>query len=407
MSYLFNDQTLSDYFEATVIYNIKKDIEDLPENQLLASSDDEIIDHIFSKYEIIPLQIFENEMSSESNDIKVRYRDDNREYDGIKFRVELPFTGDSQLWHLRPSTYVSNFPEGSVVCKCNREGMGILVFDIGVELNQNIDASNKQVEGNLKYIKLFIDYQRVDIERLNADIKTVAKNHIHIRREKLKKKEAVIKAFKVPLRRSANAPDVINIPIKRKLIKPLPCAPDKPLEYGISDDDYKHILGVIRHEGATFETIPKIFAIHNEEDLRSIILAHLNGHYLGDATGETFRGIGKTDIRIEFKNRAAFVSECKVWRGEKEISEAIDQLTGYLTWRDCKIAIIIFNKDVKGFPEIQGKVPEVFRTHKSYLQTVSNQPAGEWRYVFKSKDDEDRHVTIHVFLFNLYVTKNN
>ena len=100
------------------------------------------------------------------------------------------------------------------------------------------------------------------------------------------------------------------------------------------------------------------------------------------------------------------MGECKVWHGEKEISEAIGQLTGYLTWRDCKTAIVIFNKDVKGFSGIQEKVPEVFRTHRSYFQTVPNQPAGEWRYILKSKDDEGRHVIIHVFLFNLYVTKN-
>jgi len=78
--------------------------------------------------------------------------------------------------------------------------------------------------------------------------------------------------------------------------------------------------------------------------LRDILLAHLNGHYQGDATGEAFRRSGKTDIRIEDGIRAAFVAECRVWNGQKELSQAIDQLLGYLTWRDCKAAIIIFNK---------------------------------------------------------------
>lgn len=171
-------------------------------------------------------------------------------------------------------------------------------------------------------------------------------------------------------------------------------------------DHYEYILKVIRHEGATFESTPKTFAIHDEEDLRNIILAHLNGHYQGDATGETFRRYGKTDIKIEFENRAAFVGECKVWRGEKEISEAIDQMTGYLTWRDCKTAIVIFNKNIASFSKIQEKLPAVFQAHKNYLRTAPNQSVGEWRYIFKSKDDEDRHIIIHVFLFNLYVSNN-
>ena len=37
---------------------------------------------------------------------------------------------------------------------------------------------------------------------------------------------------------------------------------------------------------------------------------------------DRFRKKGKTDIRIEFENRAAFVAECKLWKGEKKILEA-------------------------------------------------------------------------------------
>lgn len=403
MSDLFSNQKLSDYFEETVIANIQKDIEALPESQFFAPSEDEIIDYIISKYEITPLQIFEMRRASDE-DGKIRYRDDkyNRTYDGVKFHVELPFTGAPELWYLTPSHYVAHFPEGSV--QRDENGGDIIAFDIDVAIDQDTETSNKLAEENLKYIKLFIDEQRKDIERFNASIKTIAKNTINIRREKLAKKNAVIKAFRVPLKRSPNAPDITHIPIKHRIIKPLPSAPNKQPEPGISDDHYEYILKVIRHEGATFESTPKTFAMFDEEGLRDIILAHLNGHYQGDATGETFRKSGKTDIKIEFETRAAFVGECKVWGGGKEISEAIDQLTGYLTWRDCKTAIVIFNKDVKGFKAIQGKVPEIFRAHKNYLQSLPNQPAGEWRYIFKSKDDEERHVTVHVFLFDLYVS---
>jgi hypothetical protein len=45
------------------------------------------------------------------------------------------------------------------------------------------------------------------------------------------------------------------------------------------EDDYEFILKVIRHEGRTYETTPKTFAVHDEEELRDIIVAHLNGHY--------------------------------------------------------------------------------------------------------------------------------
>lgn len=62
-------------------------------------------------------------------------------------------------------------------------------------------------------------------------------------------------------------------------------------------------------------------------------LAHLNGHFGGNAAGERFRRKGKTDICIEFEHRAAFVAECKLWKGPKAFGEAIDQLLGYLMSR--------------------------------------------------------------------------
>ena len=68
----------------------------------------------------------------------------------------------------------------------------------------------------------------------------------------------------------------------------------------------------------------------------------MNATYKGDATGETFRKNGKTDICIERENRSAFVAECKMWTGQKEVKNAIEQLDSYLTWRDCKTALIYF-----------------------------------------------------------------
>lgn len=54
-----------------------------------------------------------------------------------------------------------------------------------------------------------------------------------------------------------------------------------------------------------------------EEDLRNTLLAALNATYKSDAIGEAFINHGKTDICIERENRAAFVSECKMWTGKR------------------------------------------------------------------------------------------
>lgn len=129
----------------------------------------------------------------------------------------------------------------------------------------------------------------------------------------------------------------------------------------------------------------------------------MNGHYQGGASGETFRRAGKTDIRIEDQDRAAFVAECKIWRGAKELTEAVDQLLRYLTWRDCKAAIVIFNKNNAKFTELLDKVPEIIRSHARFKKELGQKGDGEWRFVLFSADDELRQVIVNVFIFNIYV----
>ena len=83
--------------------------------------------------------------------------------------------------------------------------------------------------------------------------------------------------------------------------------------------------------------------------------------------------------------------------------EALDQLLGYLTWRDCKSSLILFNKDVAGFSGIQETIANALKTHRGYLREKPSGRAGEWRVVFQSAEDQGREVTVHVFAFNLYV----
>ena len=47
------------------------------------------------------------------------------------------------------------------------------------------------------------------------------------------------------------------------------------------------------------------------------------------------------------------------------MSEAIDQLLGYVTWRDTKTAILLFNKK-PDLSSIMEKVKETITEHKNY-----------------------------------------
>ena len=82
-------------------------------------------------------------------------------------------------------------------------------------------------------------------------------------------------------------------------------------------EEYDHILAVISNMAHVIERSPKMFKRMGEEELRQHFLVQLNGHYEGNATGETFNYNGKTDILIRERGKNIFVAECKIWDGPK------------------------------------------------------------------------------------------
>jgi len=56
-----------------------------------------------------------------------------------------------------------------------------------------------------------------------------------------------------------------------------------------------------------------------------------------------------------------FIAECKIWEGKKRFSEGVDQLLGYLTWRDTKAAMIALLYERKGGDGDRVKALETLR----------------------------------------------
>ena len=409
--YLFSGARLYDAIDVNNA-KIERKIKAIPETQFLNTSDEVIKEHLISDLELEPIILYEDQKVMEQQethvDVTGRFEYDTfpgegrKMVPGIRVVISIPFTGEASLWKLTPNSSRSDCSVGTI-----HEAMGNGIGHLDIVLQQTSqtpgEAFKRDLDSMLDNIRFNLENQKKQIEAANKQLPEKIQQAITQRRERLGKHANIIEALNIPMKKKPGAPDMTAIPVRRKLVRPLPPAPNKPAEPGIRNEDYEHVLSVIRHEGCSFEATPATFAVHNEEELRDIILAHLNGHYLGDASGETFRAAGKTDIRIEAENRAAFVGECKVWHGPNKLLEAVDQLLGYLTWRDCKAAIVLFNKDVAGFSGIQVKIPETLAAHPNCLQQESIPEAGEWRFRFRSAEDEDRQVTVHVFLFNLFV----
>ena len=106
-----------------------------------------------------------------------------------------------------------------------------------------------------------------------------------------------------------------------------------------------------------------------------------------------FNGQGKTDLLLNWEGDNAFIGECKIWTGPAKLREAIDQLLGYVTWRDTKAALIVFIK--KGTPsDVIRKARNEVEAHASFVRLKAEVSETRFDYVLQSPGDTERHIDL-------------
>jgi hypothetical protein len=165
-------------------------------------------------------------------------------------------------------------------------------------------------------------------------------------------------------------------------------------------EDYGEILRIVSNMVRVMEQSPRAFVDMQEEDLRTHFLVQLNGQFAGGATGETFNFDGKTDILVKDRGGNVFIAECKIWRGAEELKSAIDQILGYVTWRDTKAALIIFNRN-KNFSAVVGQLPTIVKTHPSYVRSLPYASESGCRVTLRHRDDPQREIMLTIMAFEV------
>ena len=411
-NYLFAEYDLSDSLR-TNQGRIQEHVDSIPKDQFLNSPYDDVIEYTVSQNTITPIIIYEDRITaSEPSECKVDVSGDPRRFirdtsqpfyiSGHEISIEIPFSADQNLLRAKTSTWSSVFPVGEI--RQDRDGTGKIVMTFRQPHDADPTQIKTNLDSNLKVIKEYVGWSKSQVDTYNLSLRELVKRAVDFRKDKLKKQNSIADILGIPLKPKGGAPSFDPIKVNKKITKPLPPPPKEgyKAEPGITDSDYDNILKLIRHSGISFEKTPKTFFVHDEEELRDIILSQLNAVYEGDAKGETFNKSGKTDILISDDGRSAFIAECKIWHGQKTLSEAIDQLLSYLTWRDCKTALVLFNKNNKNFTQILASVDGTISSHPNYISKIEQKDASEWLYKMRAKDDESRVVKMSVMLFNLY-----
>jgi hypothetical protein len=314
---------------------------------------------------------------------------------GTEIEVEIPFTGEAEAFQIQPTTFTFSPPQAEI------HGNKLAFHIIGTNLSA--EKVRAEIDRTVKEIQDYLSTLRSDVAGLHDQLPNQAKSVIETRRKKLLADRNLVGSLGFKMKESPDRRQTFTAPEVRKKISPtLPAASSAPFkpEPALSDADYEHILDVLQNMVQVMERSPSAFATMDEESIRSHFLVQLNGHYEGQATGETFNYEGKTDILIRSEGRNIFIAECKFWSGSKMFTSTIDQLLSYTSWRDTKVAIIIFNRS-KDFSHVLTAIPEAIKAHPNFKRELQGSTETVFRYCFSHKDDRNRELFLTVLAFDV------
>jgi hypothetical protein len=379
-----------------------QDIGSLAPNQLIDAEEAVVCAHFVDKYSVDALQLKEEQVELiEPREIEVDRVDPHwgQHYRRkmLEFRFEIPFSGDPGLFRLQPSTYTMNPPRGRI------EGQTLVaVFQRD---DRNAEAIRGEFNSLISTVKQYVGWQKAQIDQWNQSLPESVRQQIVARRDKLVADKQLITGLGFKIRRRDELSRPHPVPVQRKAVAALPPAkpgaatrPDPVIDAAV----YEEILDTLDGMSVVMERNPTAFAMVDEETLRTHFLVPLNSNFRGMASGETFNAAGKTDILIKHQDRILFIAECKFWKGPQSLTDAITQLLSYTTWRETKAAILLFSRK-KDFSAVLAQIPQVFSQHPSFVRQETYAKATGFRFILRSPNDPQRHLTVTLLGFNVPV----
>jgi hypothetical protein len=390
-----------------LVEKVITEINSLENEYFLKASPTELEQYYLGKVHIEPLALHSNDRYIKSQtgthiDVSHDFRRDvfpgeRAAVKGTKVDIAIPFEGDPLLWRIRPTTCsLSGYPELEI-----RENE--VVFSISFpDDSAEPDRLRLDIERNINSLEDAVDNLKRDVESHNNSAPKIILQALCRKRELSQSAIGAVAALGIPIKKKDTEP-TFTIPAKRReqpAKRPSVAVGKYESEPILDEKEYQHILEILRSMSLVIERNPLSFASLDEEAIRDHFLIQLNGHYEGSATGETFNASGKTDILIRVENKNVFIAECKFWRGSKAFDEAIDQLLGYLTWRDSKCALLVFNR-TKNSTVVREKMHQVFQARREHRKIVFHHKDGDSRYILVRESNPGREVIVTTQLYDI------
>jgi hypothetical protein len=403
MQLLFSNELLSAYLDRYKI-NLQREIESQTPEYLFNVDEEAYASFLVSKYSLSPPALKEHyisEKKEEEKGGKPTVHNPSMFSGVITITISIPFEGERHLFKCRPSSYKMDPPSGNI---------GTSEIQLSYQTKRhNVEAIKSRYKKEVSKIQEYLQFLKKDLDNHNEWIRNNIKRLISERKDKLIRHQAFLKSFGLPIKRNEIIPETYAFPAVRKKVNVLKPDLDQRIiqmpEPVLSTVLYESILETIWHMSVAMERSPKTFSKLSEPEIRDFFVIHLNGHFEGHATGETFNYTGKTDILIRVEGRNIFIAECKFWDGKDSLISTIDQILGYTSWRDTKTAIFSFNKN-KDFSKVLDKIEKTVISHKFYkrkheLNNEQIKCETIFSYVFQHPSDAERELFLTILAFDI------
>ena len=397
-----NSASIFDYYHS-IIDEIRTEIASQSDSYLLSINIDEYTAYLFGKYSL-PEIIFDDSHDRSIEKIrKTTQIDDYGERvtkEILWVRIMLPVIENEKISHvleLMPSTGTLSPPK--------------MEYRRGFIVTETL-AKESDVTGAIREITQEVNWRNADIKKHNEELKEAIRNIINSRRTKIQNEdkllEEIAKKVSVPLKEKAESSSLLppSLEVKQKIQPIIPPKATPPIEFQLERDRFSAILDLINNCCRMFERTPTTFSKMEEEQLRDVILSNLNGVFEGDAIGEAFSKLGKTDIYLKVARGGIFIAECKYWRGPKTIKETVAQILDYLTWRHSYGVVILFSRN-KGFSAVIESLSEMVVKVPSYVKGFEKVGETHFRAQYHLPEDDKKLIEIHFIIYNLYAERAN
>lgn len=384
--------------------SIRKRIHDLKDDYVLNVSEQEYIDYLTEEFHLdCPLILFD-EKSIEPRNVLVSpeylprswFYYDERDIERKMYRLHIPFQGDSELLRFRPNPFsLSGWSNFTI----SYDSVYVDILDINGDANE----VKRECDSYVNTLREMMSSLEKNYSFINKILPDHIRSVFSIRRKQIQREYKELVDIGIPIKGQMQQ-KTYSVPTVQRRFKTVPKPTKTIMELPtptMADKEYQDVLSALHTIGRNLERFPNTHKEKDEESIRDLFLVQLATSFTAyTSTGEAFNHKGKTDLMVKNGDDILFIAECKFWRGAKVLIDAISQLLGYLTWRDTKTALLIFNRDVEMTTALQS-IEGAISKHPNYLSGKKN---GDARFdcVFHLNEDKSRHVRMAIFAFDFH-----